>query len=153
MPFGAYLIKYNACKAHVLIEMEEALQQRSHRIGSTPGIGHQHDGDIQQLSNLRRRTPVAVVAVEQPHHTLHDADVSPLGIACKDLAHMLVRGHERIEVDAGSSAYRLMKLGVDIVWAALEGLYPQSLPGQQLHQPPGNSRLARATHRCCNQES
>ena len=57
---------------------------------------------------------------------------------------MLRRSHKRIEVDAGAAADCLVKLRIDIVWSALEGLHLIAFLSEQRHQSSGNGCLARA---------
>ena len=127
MALRAHLIIYNARNVHILPEVDEALQQRRYRIGGRLGIDHEHHGQPQHPGNLGRRAPITVVAVEQPHHALHDTDVGISPVVGEELSDVVGGGHKRVEVDTRATADCLMKLGVDIVGTALEGLHPHAL--------------------------
>ena len=60
----------------------------------------------------------------------------------EEFTHMGFRSHKRIEIDTGTSAYRLMEFRVDIVWTAFEGLHTIAFPRIECHQATGNRRLA-----------
>ena len=133
--------------------MEEAIEQRCHRIGCRMGIDHENDGQTKHTGYLVGRAPPTVVAVEESHHALDDAHVGIGTIVPEQMADMLFRGHERIEVDARPSADTLVKLRVDVVGSTLEGLHPVALAAEECHQSAGNGCLARARCRCCYQKA
>ena len=142
VPFTSHLIEYYASNANILAEIDETLQQWRHRIGGTLGVNHQHDGDVQHAGNLCAGALVAVVAVEESHHTLNDTHVGILTVMVEEFADVLRRRHKRVEVDAGPMAHRFVELRVDIVGPAFERLNAIAFLRQQRHQPSGNSRLA-----------
>ena len=72
---AAYLIKYHARVREAGAEPQEALQQGRHRVGRRTGIHDEYNGQIEDAGYLGRRAAVAVVAVEQPHHALHDGHI------------------------------------------------------------------------------
>ena len=144
MALASYLIIYNTRDADILAEVEEAIEQRCHRIGCRTGIDHEDDGQTEHTGYLVGRTPPAIVAVEQSHHALNNAHVGIGSITPEQLSDMLVRGHERIEVDARPSADTLVKLRIDVIGATLEGLHPIALAAEECHQSAGNGCLARA---------
>ena len=161
VPLRSHLIIYNACNAEIAplpeggcrrlrggrLEMNEARQQGCRRVSRTLRIDHQHDGDIQHSGYLIRGTLVAIISVVEPHHPFHDANIGIFTIMPEEFADVLWGCHKCIEVDAGSAADCLVELRVDIVRAALEGLYLIAFFGEQCHQPSGNRCLARAARR------
>ena len=148
MALGSHLIKYNATDADTLPEVDEAREQRRHRIGSRLGIDHQYDGNVQHLCDLCRGALVTIIAVEKAHHALHDADIGLRPIVDEDIPDMLWRRHKGVEIDAGPAAYRLVELRIDIVGTALEGLHLPALGREQRHQASGDGCLARAARWC-----
>ena len=150
--FRPYLIKYNSSHTDIRSEAHKPRQKGRHGVCCRTGIDHQHDGDVQHACYLCRGTLVAVVAVEESHHALHHADVSIGSVVAEELTDVTGCSHEGVEVDTGTSAYCLVKLGIDIVRSTLKGLYLVSLLHQQCHEPSGNGCLARATRRGCYQK-
>ena len=144
----SHLVKDDASDADILPEVDETREECCHRVGCRLGIDHQYHRDIQHACYLIRGTPLTIVTVEESHHPLHDADIGIGTIVREELAHMFWRGHEGIEVDAGSAAYRLVEFRVDIVGSALEGLHLIAFPTEQSHQSSGNGCLARAAGGC-----
>ena len=148
-----HFVEYDTNHVDTLAEVGKPLQQRCHGVGCTPSVDHQHNGQAQHLRNLCRRAPVTVVAVVESHHAFHNRHIGIAAIAAEQLADMLGRGHERVEVNAWPAAHCLVELRVDVVWPALERLHRQPLLRQHCHQPPGNRCLARAAGWCRNHQS
>ena len=152
MAHASHLIKYNACEACVIPEMDKALQQCRHGISCRAGIHHQYYRQTQYAGYLISTSLVVVVAIEESHHSLHDTHVGIGTIVGKEFTDMFRCSHKRVEVDTRSAAHRLVELRVDVVGPALEGLHLVASLGVQCHQPSGNRRLAGAAHGGCYEE-
>ena len=163
MPLAAHLIKYHARDAHVRTKMQEALQQGGHGVGCGARIDHEHHGQVQHSSHLRAGAEVAVVAVEEPHHTLDHSHVGrptrPLwsccaakGVAAEEFTDVVWRSHERVEVHARAAADGFVELGVDVIRPAFEGLDAEATLHKKGHQTTGNGGLATAAGGCCYEE-
>jgi hypothetical protein len=140
-------------------EIHKPREEGSHGICSAPGIYHKDDGQFEYAGYFVGGTLLAIVAVVKAHHALYDADVggggccdgaaacTERGGACCDGAaaytgtaiagekgtDVVGTGHKGVEVDAGSSAYRLMELRINIVGSALEGLHSVALLSEKCH--------------------
>ena len=152
MSLTSHLIIYNTSDADILTEIDEARNECCHRIGCRLRIDHQHHRDIQYSRYLVGRALFTVVAIEETHHSLDNADVSILAIMVEELTNMLWSRHKGIKVDTGSATDSRMELRVDIVWTTLEGLHLQTFGCEECHQSPDNRRLARATGWGCDKK-
>ena len=134
---------------NVLSEVDEALKQWCHRVGSTLGIDNQDDRQLQNAGNLGRGPLIALKAIKEAHHTLYDTYISLFSIMLKEVVDMLRGSHEGVQVDARATTYCLVKLRVDIVGSAFEGLHTIALLREKSHQAACNGCLTTAAGRCC----
>ena len=148
MAFRTNPVENHAADVHILPEMDKTGKQCRQGVGRPLGIDHQHDWQAQCPCNFRRRTEIAVIAIEKSHHTLNDTHIGVFPVMGEKTLHILWRGHKCVEVDARSATDQFMELGVDVVRTAFEGLYLHPLGNEQRHQSPGNGGLAGATGGC-----
>ncbi len=151
MPLAADLVEDHAGNADIGMMPLQPLQQRRRRRADAFRAQHQHDWQLRQRRDLRRRArceiSVAGGAVEQAHHAFDDQQLRIM----RGLPHQMRqrrRPHRpAIEIEARPPGRARMELRIDIVRPHLARRHRDAAPLQQREQRQRDRGLATAGRR------
>ena len=150
---AAHPVEDDAGHVAALPVVGEALDQRRRRLRLRLGVDYQHHGQVERLRQVSGRADARPGAIEQAHHTL---DHDQLGLRPGQRSQRpdtLGRHGPAVEIEARATARRLMKPGIDVIWAHLGRRDPVACPRQGAQQPQRHQRLARAGRRRCDHQA
>ena len=107
------------------------------------GMQHQHSGNIRRVRHRPGAGPVCSLhAVVKAHSPFHQGKLRRLTAQCPPDAGLPLQ--KQVQIAAGHPQHLLVEHGVDVVWAALEGLNGHPPGPQRRQQGTGHHRLAAA---------
>jgi hypothetical protein len=134
------------------VERRVTVYQRRHRARHRSRIYDEQDRRAEQLRHVGRRCvlPTPALTVEEPHHTLHHADIGPPGAVGEERAYKVRAGEECVEVATRPAGGERVVGGIYKVRADLEGSDPVASRGERGHQARGDRGLPGAGVGACN---
>ena len=116
-------------------------------------VNDQHDGQAQELRDLRAAADAAATAVVEAHHTLCHGHVRPTGGAGEEALHDRGRRQPRVEAQDLAVPRRAMKSGVDVVRPDLVPHDAQAPAVQRRQEAADDRRLAGPARRRGHQQA